>query len=620
MRLPGLLVGDGKLGGISSTITAYESLLIRGYDIHAIVLCDCGLANEEQLLSYLHHRIPVIVLPSIPEDASDNLIQWFLQSGRVFGQLQKVLETAYVKRMQRLQDMQKKAGQVLWWPFTQHSFVSEDDTTVIDSRSGDSFMIYKRAGESEVITQQFDACASWWTQGPDAKLQLELARQVGYAAGRYGHVILPENVYEPALHCAELLIQTVGKGWADRVYYSDNGSTAIEIALKMAFRKYLYDKNLLSPDIANGHEKYNLKVLALNGCYHGDTLGAQDAQAPSVYTGFLQQPWYHGRGLFLDPPIVYMHNRQWKIYLPDCYKKYVGLSGNVTSTYDSRDDLYHEQRDKSKLANIYKELISEEISSCTDVCTHVAALIIEPVIHGAGGMTLIDPLFQRVLVNECKAQKIPVIFDEVFAGCWRLGVQSCAEILKCTPDIGCYSKLLTGGTVPLAATIASSSVFQSFQGDSKLLALLHGHSYSGHAIGCQAAVASLQFFCDPERNPNLLSCKQFLRELWDPDIVSDISTHPVVQRVIALGTVFAVELNTNASESGYASLSAKTIVQALRNSGIYVRPLGNVIYLMCGPTTPSSSCTKLLHALSHQLDAFEAEHINSSHARFTEYS
>jgi len=117
---------------------------------------------------------------------------------------------------------------------------------------------------------------------------------MGYAAARYGHVMFPENVHEPALHSAEVLLGGVGKGWASRVYYSDNGSTAIEIALKMAFRKFSLDHGILADSEKSIKKERNiqLKVLALNGSYHGDTLGAMEAQAPSAYTSFLQQPWF----------------------------------------------------------------------------------------------------------------------------------------------------------------------------------------------------------------------------------------------------------------------------------------------------------------------------------------
>ncbi|CAN1292287.1 Bifunctional dethiobiotin synthetase/7,8-diamino-pelargonic acid aminotransferase, mitochondrial [Linum perenne] len=179
-RLPGILVGDGRLGGISGTVSAYESLKLRGYDVVAVVFVDHGLANEDSLQSYFRNRY-------------------------------------------------------------------------------------------------FD---------------IELAREMGYAAGRFGHVMFPENVYEPSLECAQLLLEGVGKGWASRVFFSDNGSTAIEIALKMAFRKFCFENGMLScVESSNTTERsFMLKVLALKGSYHGDTLGAMEAQAPSSYTGFTQQP------------------------------------------------------------------------------------------------------------------------------------------------------------------------------------------------------------------------------------------------------------------------------------------------------------------------------------------
>ncbi|GKE04394.1 bifunctional dethiobiotin synthetase/7,8-diamino-pelargonic acid aminotransferase, mitochondrial, partial [Tanacetum coccineum] len=238
-RLPSVLVGDGRLGGISGTISAYESLIIRGYDVVAIVLEDHGLANEVPL------RVPVLVLPPIPKDPLDNLMEWFDESQSVFVSLKDIMLSSHQKRMERLHEMPKKAREIFWWPFTQHKLVPEEKVTVIDSRCGENFAVHKAVKDDGSITQMFDGCASWWTQGPNAALQVKLARDIGYSAARFGHVMFPENVYEPALECAELLLEGVGKGWASRAYFSDNGSTAIEIALKMAFRKFLVDNELL---------------------------------------------------------------------------------------------------------------------------------------------------------------------------------------------------------------------------------------------------------------------------------------------------------------------------------------------------------------------------------------
>ncbi|XP_027331712.1 bifunctional dethiobiotin synthetase/7,8-diamino-pelargonic acid aminotransferase, mitochondrial isoform X2 [Abrus precatorius] len=599
-RIPAILVGDGRLGGISGTISSYESLMLRGYDVVAVVIEDHGLLNEGPLMSYMRNKVPVLVLPHIPKDPSNDLMEWFEGSHNIFNNLKEIMLSAYFERIKRLHDMPREARDIIWWPFTQHKLVPAGGVTVIDSRCGENFAVFKK---TEVITPLFDACASWWTQGPDAVLQTELAREMGYAAARFGHVMFPENVHEPALKCAELLLQGVGKGWASRAYFSDNGSTAIEIALKMAFRKFSVDHGLIGDchEDTTNQRSNELMVLALHRSYHGDTLGAMEAQAPSSYTGFLQQPWYTGRGLFLDPPSVFMHNNTWNISLPEGYQ---WKSLKVESiTFASRDEIFHKGRDKSELATVYSSYISNVLSGFRG-SNHIGALIIEPVIQGSGGMHMVDPLFQRVLVNQCRLRKIPVIFDEVFTGFWRLGVETAVELIHCVPDIACFGKLLTGGIIPLAATLATNAVFDSFIGDSKLKALLHGHSYSAHAMGCAAAVKSIQWFKDSCSNPNIISEGRLLRELWDDKMVHQISAHPAVQRVVTLGTLCALELKAEGDNAGYGSLYARPLLQKLREDGVYTRPLGNVIYLLCGPCTSPEICNQLLVKLYRRLEEF----------------
>lgn len=605
-RLPGILVGDGRLGGISGTISAYESLKLRGYDVVAVVFEDHGLVNEVPLMSYLRNRVPVLVLPPLPQDSSNDLMEWFDESHNVFDSLKNIMLLAYSERIQRLCDMPKRAGELFWWPFTQHKLVPEEAVTVIDSRCGENFSVYQDQ-KNKFIGQQFDACASWWTQGPDATLQIELARDMGYTAARFGHVMFPENVYEPALECAELLLQGVGKGWASRAYFSDNGSTAIEIALKMAFRKFSFDHDVLVDFLGKDTTEkcIELKVLALKGSYHGDTLGAMEAQAPSPYTGFLQQPWYSGRGLFLDPPTVFMYNSKWILSLPEwLYSKIVE---HKDITFCSRDEIFYEERDSSDLASIYSSYISQNLlqNPGLKVSGCIGALIIEPVVHAAGGMHMVDPLFQRILVKECQNRKIPVIFDEVFTGFWRLGVETTADLLGCVPDIACYGKLLTGGVIPLAATLATNAVFDSFVGDSKLKALLHGHSYSAHALGCAAAAKSIKWFKDPQTNHNIIPERRLLRELWDLELIQQISSHRTVQRVVALGTLCAIELQAAGCNAGYGSLYAASLLKKLREDGVYMRPLGNVIYLMCGPCSSPEVCSQLLLKLYQRLEEFD---------------
>lgn len=249
----------------------------------------------------------------------------------------------------------------------------------------------------------------------------------------------------------------------------------------------------------------------------------------------------------------------------------------------------------------------------------LAACIIEPVLQGAGGMGLVDPLFQRELVGACRSRNIPVIFDEVFTGLWRLGAPSAASLLRLSPDIACYAKLLTAGTAPLAVTLASPEVFDAYKGSSKLQALLHGHSYTAYPIGCAAAVASLSMLQSAAANPNLCSlgtgscgavppcsapCGR-LTGLWDPELTERMSHNPLVRLVVALGTVLAVELVTE--EGGYGSSAAGAVVRALRDRGIFARPLGNVVYFMCTPTSSAATCAQLQRQLLAVLDDSAAQ-------------
>uniref|UniRef100_A0A0A9CZW8 BIO1 n=1 Tax=Arundo donax TaxID=35708 RepID=A0A0A9CZW8_ARUDO len=288
--------------------------------------------------------------------------------------------------------------------------------------------------------------------------------------------------------------------------------------------------------------------------------------------------------------------------LPQAMKH--GQLSSGDTCFSSLIEVFGKGRDTSSATDMYISYISQQLSefSLSNNSELIAALIIEPVIQGAGGMHMIDPLFQRVLVRECKKRKIPVIFDEVFTGFWRLGAESASELLGCLPDIACYAKLMTGGIVPLAATLATEDIFESFRSDSKLTALLHGHSYTAHAMGCSAAVKAIQWYRNPSTNSNLDFDHTRLKELWDNALVQQLSSLPNVKRVVSLGTLCAIELRAEGSDAGYASLYASSLIQQLRKEDdIYVRPLGNVIYLMCGPCTPRDSCSQQLNKVHHRV-------------------
>jgi len=635
LRLPSVLVGDGTLGGISTTISAYESLYARGYDVVAIVIADDGLANHKALANILPSQTPIFVLPALPLQGQADV--WLEKSRTEFSKLVQHIVKSHDERLAALRKLPDEALSMFWWPFTQHATVERDSVTVIDGRYGEDFAIYvpnSNAAKDGSVLLRFDGAASWWTQGLSPELQRELISTATHAAGRYGHVMFPENVHEPAVDATKALLVGPGRGWASRVFYSDNGSTATEVGLKMAFRKYYVNMGLLANTGKQRAEELEsrglkdlppLRVLALDGSYHGDTLGALDMQSPSIFTSPMQTPWYQPRGLFLQPPSLAIRNGQWTVVLP---KGGLTDDGNVlfagatdasshTSWTDRVDAFDISARRDSTLAHEYAKAIENVLERAdreakSSRIAHIGALIMEPILHGAGGMVLIDPLFQNILMKACRARGIPIVLDEVFAGIWRLGVEGAWELIGEKPDVACYAKLLTGGLMPMSATLATEDVFSAFYGPGKEQGLLHGHSYTAYPMGCAVTAKALAMYKDVSKNPNLIfsrnasdvssgsSASLALSELWDEVKLKEISMLSSVRRVVGQGCVLAVELDV-VGAGGYTSNVAFDVVTRLRKRSIQARPLGNVVYLMCAPTTSKSRCDGLLDALIKEL-------------------
>lgn len=214
-------------------------------------------------------------------------------------------------------------------------------------------------------------------------------------------------------------------------------------------------------------------------------------------------------------------------------------------------------------------------------------------------MKFIDPLWQRALMDVARSKSVPVVFDEVAAGLYRLGVRSCREILKSDPDIASYAKLLTGGLIPMSVTLASEEVFNTFLGDSKGEALLHGHSYTAHPLGCVSAIHALETFETLFQSaPSTEDTNVPIRPYFDQNEVADLSTLPNVQESMSLGTVLAVTIKPEDGATGYGALSrSQPIVKDLYENGVYARPLGNVVYIMVSPLTSRDECGRLLQTL-----------------------
>jgi dethiobiotin synthetase/adenosylmethionine--8-amino-7-oxononanoate aminotransferase len=392
LRLPIVLVADSRLGGISSSISAYESLLLRGYDIQSVLLFrDDYYQNHEYLRDFFRNKsIPLVPLPAPPAmplelDADSQLrdeeaMSSYYQKVSQESEILRLLEEMSVKnteRIERLEEMANRAQDLIWYPFTQHQGMSAKDITVIDSAHDDYFQTFGSSSSMKPDSElrpTFDGSASWWTQGlghgnPDLSLS------AAYAAGRYGHVMFAGAVHEPALSLADRLLKTLDNPRFTKVFYTDNGSTGMEVAVKMGLRaacdRYGWDAS---------QEKIN--ILGLKGSYHGDTIGVMDCSEPSTFNKKVE--WYRGRGHWFDFPLVKMVDGTWKIEVPDELRADLGSdvefdSLNSVFDLDARLQSDDGQRYKDYIRRTIDDLVQQQGMK-------FGALILEPVILGAGGM------------------------------------------------------------------------------------------------------------------------------------------------------------------------------------------------------------------------------------------
>ncbi|KAH7166482.1 hypothetical protein EDB81DRAFT_918936 [Dactylonectria macrodidyma] len=655
LRMPVILVGDSKLGGISQTVSAFESLRLRGYDVESVLLFqDTVYENYRYLTDYFgdNFGIPVQSVAEPPKKYEDekaerqSMTEYYAEASEqksVHDVLTR-LDKRHKSRIARLEEMPAKAHGHIWYPFTQHKAVSEERITAIDSAYGDHFQTLKSptaasssSSDLNVLRPSFDGSASWWTQGlGHASPKLTLA--AAYAAGRYGHVMFAEAIHEPALALAETLLQNIQNPRLSRVFFSDNGSTGCEVAVKMALRA-ARTRYGWGPDAKLG-------ILGLKGSYHGDTIGAMDCAEPCTFNENVE--WYEGKGFWFDYPTVNCTEGKWVVDVPNNLKTHLGNGENFTALADVFDV---EGREQGDVCRKYEAYIEQNLQALQKQGRKFGALMMEPVILGAGGMIFVDPLFQRTLVNvvrrsphlfatsgdsQSSSQEgdanwsgLPVVFDEVFTGLYRLGRYTASSLIGVHPDVSVHAKLLTGGLVPLCTTLASDSVFEAFISDDKSDALLHGHSYTAHPVGCQVAVESLREMQSMEEKgswnvfkddgwvspeptqPQGLSPRKandsVVWSVWSHSFINAVSHHTDrVSGVWALGSVLAITLRSEGA-TGYKSSAALTLQARLREGyeegrwNVHSRVLGNVFYIMTGQKTSRETVRELETVLEEAL-------------------
>ena len=373
-----------------------------------------------------------------------------------------------------------------------------------------------------------DGISSWWTNlfgHANPRIAAALAEQ----ARTLEHVIFAGFTHPPAIELAEELVRVTPPG-LDKVFFADNGSAAIEVALKMSFHYWLNQ----------GHGE-KTRFIALTGSYHGETLGALSVSDVALYRKTYAP-------LLLTPILAPS---------PDAYE---GEPGETPAQVAAR-----------RLLELRALLERHAHETC--------AVIVEPLVQCAGGMRMYHPSYLAGLRKLCDEYAVHFIADEIAVGFGRTGTLFACEQADVSPDFMCLSKGLTGGTLPLSAVLTTDAMYEAFYAEySTGKAFLHSHSYTGNPLACSAALATLAIFRDEpvlERNRALAA---YLARQLEP-----LRGHPHVAEVRQTGMIAAVELVADkATRRPYAAderRGLRVYLHGLQHEAL-LRPLGNVVYFM----------------------------------------
>ncbi len=425
--------------------------------------------------------------------------------------------------MNRTADLRRRDKAAIWHPFTQMADWEADDPLVIERGEG-NYLIDTEGN------RYFDGVSSLWVNlfGHGRR---EIDEAIRAQLGRLAHSTFLGLTHPPAVELAEKLLAVSPPGLS-RVFYSDNGSTAMEIAMKMAFQYWRQN--------GAGEGKKDL-FLALSDAYHGDTIG-------SVSAG--------GIGLFhsIFRPLLF---RVQRTPSPHCYRCPNGLS-------------------RTSCGLSCADRVEETVRASAG---RLAAVIVEPMVQGAAGMLMMPEGYLsrlRAVTRECG---VLLVCDEVATGFGRTGAMFACDLEGVAPDIMATAKGLTGGTLPLAATLTTEEIYRGFLGRyEEFKTFFHGHSYTANPLGCAAAIATLSIFDREAVIPRVRLLSGIMEKFLE-----DVARHPNVGDVRRKGLMAGIEIVADRGTKETFPPGRKIgqrIARKARSHGVILRPLGDVVVLM----------------------------------------
>ncbi len=410
---------------------------------------------------------------------------------------------------------------VLWHPCTQMK--DHETLPLIPIRRGEGVWLEDFDGK-----RYLDAVSSWWVNvfgHGNPRINQRIREQLDCLE----HVMLAGFSHQPVIELSERLVQITPTG-LDRVFYADNGSSGIEVALKMSYHYWL-----------NCGQPAKKRFITLTNSYHGETVAAMSVGDVALFTDTY-------KALLLDTI---------KVPSPDCYLRPEGMDW--------------EEHSRNLFAAMEQTLAEHH--------QEVAAVIVEPLIQGAGGMRMYHPVYLTLLREACDRYGVHLIHDEIAVGFGRTGSMFACEQAGITPDFLVLSKALTGGYLPMAAVLTTDTVYQAFYDDyATLRAFLHSHTYTGNPLACAAALATLDIF----RDDKVIEANKALAARM-ASATAHLAEHPHVAEVRQTGMAVAIEMvQDKPGKTPYAWQERRglKVYQHALSRGALLRPLGSVVYFL----------------------------------------
>lgn len=410
---------------------------------------------------------------------------------------------------------------VLWHPCTQMK--DHETIPVIPIKKAQGLYLEDFEGN-----QYLDAISSWWTT-LFGHCHPYINERVKNQVDTLEHVMLAGFSHQPVIELSERLVQITPAG-LDRVFYADNGSSSIEVALKMSLHYWI---NVGRPE--------KKRFVTITNGYHGETIGTMSVGDIPIYTNTY-------KALLFDCI---------KVPTPDCYLR-------------AEEDDY--ETHSRKMFALMEQTLAEHHHE-------ISAVILEPLVQGAAGMRMYHPIYLSLLREACDKYDIHLIVDEIAVGMGRTGTLFACEQANITPDFMVLSKGLTGGYLPLAAILTTQTVYDAFYDDyDKLNGFLHSHTYTGNPLACAAALATLDLL----EQDNTIEKNRVLAQHM-ADATAHLHEHLHVSEVRQMGMILAIEMvKDKATKAPYDWRERRglRVFEYAMSQGALLRPLGNVIYFM----------------------------------------